>query len=179
MAGGSTTLRMDLADGSGQKVVGHGGLDYTYQGAASEPAVLDVLFGELITSIFAGTAPEFMEVATSGRGRGTITASSPAGASLDIPVRVIDGDEVTAVTIEGEEDTPAVGTPYFVSAQAMAGVEKVYSPDCFWTLSNVVGPVSISSAGRESATLESATPGSATVTCTIGSQSSSIPVMFK
>lgn len=179
MTGGSASLRMILRDGSNQELVGHGGLNYTYQGAASEPALLQVLFGDLITSLLVGTVPEYMEVATSGRGTGTITASSAAGASLDIPVRVIDGDEVTSVTVDGEESVAAAGEPYFVSAQAMAGAEKVHSPECFWTLSEVVGPVTISSAGRNSATLESSTPGSATVTCTIGSQSSSKVVAFK
>jgi hypothetical protein len=179
-AGGGVTLLMDLKDARGEELVGHGGINYTYQGAANEPALLQVLFGELITSIFAGTAPEYLEVSTEGPGSGTITASSPGGATLDIPVKVIDGDSVTSVTLEGEGNTATVGESYFVNAKATAGTEQVHAPKCFWTLSDVVGPVTIKSAGRDYASLESAEAGSATLSCTVGAQANaSMMVVFK
>ena len=180
MTGGSVSLLMDLKDAKDQKLIGHGGLNYAYQGAANEPALLQVLFGELIISIFAGTASEYLEVSTEGPGTGTITASSPAGAVLDIPVKVIDGDAVTSVSLVPQSDAAKVGESYFVDVKAMAGAEVVHDPSCFWTLSEVVGPVTIKSASRGSATLESAEAGSATLNCTIGAQASaSMQVAFK
>jgi len=179
MTGGSVSMQMDLKDAAGHALVGHGGLSYTYQGAASEPALLQVLFGEIIISIFAGTAPEYMEVTTQGPGTGTITASSPAGASLDIPVKVIDGDAVTSVSLEGSGNTPVIGEDYFVNASAMAGAEMVHDPQCVWSLSDVVGPVTIKNAGRNFAALQATAAGSATLNCAIGSQARSMPVVFK
>ena len=180
MTGGSTSMRLILRDRDNRELVGHGGIDYSYQGAAGAPEPLEVLFGEIISRIFIGTVPETMEIsARDTPGSGTIVASSPAGATMEIPVQVIDASGVTSLKLTGQEGTAEVGDEYFLSVEAMAGAEKVHSPECFWTLSEVVGPVTFDHASRESAAVESTEPGSsATVTCTIGSLSSSVHVVF-
>ncbi len=179
MVGGSRTVNIDLEDTRGNELKGIGGVDYTlYGGITEEQVTLIDAFTDFIVSILVGTVQEYVTVEALAPGLGTISVDAPSGAGLDIPARVVEPADVTRIDLALEEEA-RVGDSATVDARAYAGSERVYSPGCAWEMDPAEGPVTIDSSGRSSITLESATPASATVTCTVGDQSDSLTVTFR
>lgn len=179
MVGGSRTINIDLEDSRANELKGIGGVDYTlYGGITEEHVTLVDAFADFIISILVGTVQEYVTVEALAPGLGTISVDAPSGAGIDIPAQVVEPEDVTSIDLALEEEA-VVGDSVTVDAYAYTGSERVYSPGCAWEMDPAEGPVTMDSPGRSSITLESSTPASVTVTCTVGTQSDSLTVTFR
>jgi hypothetical protein len=179
MVGGERTIYLDLRDADRNELVGVGGVDYTLTGGlAEEHFTLVDAFADLLVSILVGTTQDYVTVEALALGSGALVVSAPSGASLSIPARIVDESAVTAVTLEGEATGP-VGETINLDARALAGDERVHDPLCAWSIEPAEGPVAIDGEYRDSISLEATSPGSATVTCSVGTASDSRTVRFE
>jgi hypothetical protein len=180
MEGGGKQVQLDVYDARGERLRGAGGLDYAFEGDVSAPPVtLESVLSAAVGAIFVGTSQEYVNVkaAAGAQGSGVIKATSPAGASFDIPVTVVTEAAVTRVTLTGES-SPTRAEGWHVGAEAFAGDERVYSPRCAWSMTETSG-MRLASQGGESATVESTVTGPVSITCTIGSQSATRSATFQ
>jgi hypothetical protein len=179
MEGGAVSLDLTLRDAAGAKLRGNGGVDYAFSGSVAAPAVsLSTVLSGLLTALFAGTSKEYVEVKANAVGTGTISVTSQAGASLDVPIAVVGPDAVTKVTVAGES-SPDLNESFYVNAHAFAGDEEVFSPKCQWALDPADGPVKVTSSTGSSITIQTASAATVSVRCEIGSQSASVSVSFR
>jgi hypothetical protein len=179
MAGGMDAIYLDLLDGRGRTLVGVGGVDYALEGGLTEEGVTLVgALADLLVSILVGTTREYVTVEAVAAGSGSIVVSAPSGVHFVMPAAIVDASAVGAVSLSSE-GAFAVGEQGHVEARALAGGERVHSPECAWTIEPAGGPVTIDSEGRDYLDLASTAAGSATVTCAVGSASDSIHVSFR
>lgn len=71
-----------------------------------------------------------------------------------------------------------VNSTVTIRAAAESSGEVVHGPQCVWTLDAGGDPVTIDSIGEGTILLTASGPGSATITCDIGSASDSMSVTF-
>lgn len=179
MEGGQRTVYIDIEDRRDRMLVGVGAVDYTLRGGITEEHVSLVdAFSDFLVSILVGTNHEYVTVEALAAGAGSLDVRAPSGASLVIPAEVVDELAITRVELELENEA-VVGESAHVRALSWAGEERVYSPECAWSLDPADGPVSVESEGRDSLVLSSGVPASATVTCTVGGASDSLTVRFR
>ncbi len=179
MVGGAVDVRLTLRDGEGALLRGIGAVDYSFSGAVGPlPVSLEAAISKVLTAIFAGTVQEYVTVTAKTVGAGTLSATSPAGASLEVPMEIVDASAVTRIQVTSGEGTPILDDAYSVNAEAFAGDERVWSPKCAWSLDPADGPVKMSP-GRSTATLEASSPATVTATCAIGSSAGSMTLSFR
>jgi hypothetical protein len=154
MVGGHTSVPIELLDERGCKLVGAGGIDYVLQGGIGESQVtlIDALAAWLFEPFVGGIVAEQFSLDALALGSGEISMTAPSGASLVLPIAVVDASAVSKITLSATE----------------SGV-RVHSPECAWTLLPEGGPVELSSSDRDTAFVTASTPGAATIQCTIGS----------
>jgi hypothetical protein len=182
MTEGEVQISLTLKDDRGNRLKGVGGVDYTLSGDLDEErATLITALADLIASVFAGTSTEYVSVEALDVGSGSITAVAASGATLSVPVAVVDASAIDRVTVSGiDSDTlPAPGESTSVNAQAFSLMYQVHSPTCAWSLSPEEGAVRISSTGRDYLSVIADAPGTATATCTIGDQSASMQIEYR
>jgi hypothetical protein len=183
MLGGAVTMTLDLSDARGRTLKGIGGVDYAFAGGISATELtLASAIVNAIASIFTGTATEYVDLTANALGAGTISITAPSGASLGVPVAIVDESAVERIELCGEFDGTPVANQDSLSIYAdafAAGDEPVHSPECAWSLAPVAGPIAFDSMGRSSVSLSATAPGTATVTCVIGAQSATFDVTFQ
>ena len=183
MVQGAERIGLNLLDERGCRVVGIGGVDYALQGGIGEDevglvdALMDFLFDGLFSSV-----DEYVDIDAIAVGSGSIGVSAPSGAALDIPLSVVDEGAVTHVEAvpSSEDGVFAVGTSNAINGAAWAaGEEPIYSPGGQWTIDPADGPISLDSNEGSSVYVTAETPGSATVTYSLGSQEDSVGIQFE
>lgn len=175
--GGTITVYLDLFDGS-RRLKGFGGVDYELSGGLSEVEVTIVsALADAIISAFVGSTTESVRIEALELGAGGIRVTGMrGGASLDIPVEVVDESRVASVTVSDATAEP--GTYTSVSAQAFAAnMDEIHSPTCEWTVEGT--GVTVSSMTSSSISLTAETETSAQVSCTIGGATGTGTVTFE
>lgn len=178
MVGGTDGLGIDLFDNRDRDLKGYGGVDYALTGSIGETELTLVsALADAIAAAFVGSTSESASVEALAVGDGQIEITAPSGASLTIPVEVVDETAVDRVEVEDATEEPSMSE--VVSASAFhADGEQIHEPECTWSIEPAGGPVTITSENRDSVTVTSDVSGSATVTCTVGSASGSGTVTF-
>jgi hypothetical protein len=165
MVGGHDSIHIDLFDANGDALKGFGGVDYeATDGIVAEQVTLTSALEDAIAQAFIGSTREMVSIDAFAVSQGALRVSAPSGATLTIPVEVVDASAVGQVTIENQTAEP--GSSITLYAQAFAGdAEEIHDPECAWT---VTGDATVAGMGRDSITLSSDTATSAQVTCVIG-----------
>ncbi len=174
MVGGEDVIGFSLFDENEQGLAGFGGVDYAVSGGITEDVevTLGTALGDAIASLFAGVNDEYVRIDARSVGTGQIVVTAASGATLDIPVAIVDETAVTRVLVE-DDDAIDYDLSRSAFAHAWVGDEVVHDPACVWSISPADGPVQITSEHRDFVTVGSDVPGEATVTCTIGGVSAS------
>ncbi len=178
MMGGTSSFTLDLTDAQGRHLKGFGGVDYAYGGGIGETEVgVTSALADAIARFFAGSTREGASLDALAIGAGSIDVSAPSGATLSIPVEVVDESAVVSVTVE--DQTVELGSSASIGAHAFASDgEEIHDPVCEWTSSTTSGDAVVSGQDRNTVTLDASTQSSITVTCTIGGASGSGTVQF-
>jgi hypothetical protein len=181
MVGGSAHVRLDLQDERGCRLVGVGGVDYTLEGGISESEVTltDAIAAWLFEGIGGSPVTEYFDVDAESVGTGQLAVRAPSGASVDIPIAVVDETAVAEVTLSASDDL-SVGSSSSVTARAEdADGNKIFDPSCSWSLEPATGPITFASEHRDSAYVASDSVASATVRCDLGSATGTVDVSFR
>lgn len=178
MIGSSDGLGLDLFDASGRRLKGYGGVDYALSGSIGESQLgVESALVSAIAASFIGSTSEGASVDALELGEGEIQISAPSGAELTIPVEIV--DESAVARVEVPDVSGEAGFSESVDALTFADDgERIHEPTCEWSIEPADGPVTLEAPSNDSATVRSSVAGTATVTCTVGSQSASGTVTF-
>lgn len=176
MVGGERGIGLDLRDDRGRELVGIGGVSYGFSGGIDEEsASLADAYADFIASLFVGTTDEGVTIEALALGAGAVTASARSGATLEIPVRIVDESVVTRVEVEARGELEA-GSAIIFDCLAFAGAEPVYAPVSTCSLEPADGAIAIDWESRGTVQLAATGPGSATLTCRVGGATASAEV---
>jgi len=175
VAGGKKYVFLNLKDRQGNKLFGIGGVDYYLaDGFTVEQVTLVSAMHDPLLTYFGGSFSECAFIEVMAFGTGSIAVEAPSGASLSIPVAIVDESVITRLALSSSGDAYRIT----VFANAWNGNEPVYSPDCEWTWDSTGGSVYLVFEGRDYLALEGSSSARANITCTIGIHTATHNVTF-
>jgi hypothetical protein len=177
--GGSDIINLTLKDHSGSALVGLGAVDYSLAGAlgAQQVTLVSALADLLVGATFG--VEEHVSITALQTGAGTIAVSAPSGAALAIPAEVDDASAIATITVSGRAPLQAGSAVIFDAVAGDSSGERVHSPACAWSVQPASGPIAIDWQLRDSLQLKAASSASATLTCSAGTSTGSVPVAAK
>jgi hypothetical protein len=166
-------IRLELYDDEGCRMVGTGAINYALAGdLSSENLDLDPE-----NDIELNDSYEQLAVRGGTPASGGLAVIGP-GLQDELPVRILGPDDVAEIDMSDEIRVPAGSTSFVYPYAFDDGGDEILGAHCEWTVSPPDSPIEIQDHG-DSVELNSDTVTQATVTCTIGSASASMQVIYE